>query len=274
MKGQIIKIDRSNYFVSSEGEEYICKSRGVFRKKNIIPVVGDYCLFSKEMLVIEEILPRINSFERPRVSNITQAFIVTSLVSPDFSPCLLDQFLVLLYTRGVRPIICITKEDLVSTEELVKIKKFLEYYESLGYTVVSNREIEKIKKMLKDEVTVFTGQTGAGKSSLLNKIDNRLSLLVGEVSTALGRGKHTTRVVSLYEVSGGKVLDTPGFSLIDFKDLSSEEIKNAFFEFKNYPCVYKDCSHTKELECCVKKAVQEGKILKERYDNYLKFIGR
>ncbi|MCI8548242.1 MAG: ribosome small subunit-dependent GTPase A [Bacilli bacterium] len=274
MKGQIIKIDRSGYYVSSDYSIYVCKSRGVFRNKNIVPIVGDFCLFSKEKLVIEEILPRMNSFTRPKVSNITQAFVVTSLKSPDFSTRLLDQFLILLYIKKVTPIICITKKDLINETEFCSIKKVLDYYEKLGYLVIFNTEIEKIKELLINEVTVFTGQTGAGKSSLLNKIDSHLGLVVGEVSEALGRGKHTTREVSLYEICSGKVLDTPGFSLIEFQDLSIEDIKGAFFEFENFPCVYKDCSHTKEVECCVKKAVLEGKILKERYDDYLKFIGR
>ena len=144
----------------------------------------------------------------------------------------------------------------------------------LGYIVVSNTNIDEIKSLLKDETTVFTGQTGAGKSTLINKLDKNLSLEVGEVSISLGRGKHTTRVVSLYDMCCGKVLDTPGFSLIDFKDVDKEEIKKSFIEFKNFPCLYKDCSHTNEVECSVKEAVRNNKILKERYEDYLKFIGR
>lgn len=274
MHGQIIKIVRDLYHVSCDGSIYPCKCRGIFRKKNIFPVVGDFCIFSKEKLVIEEILPRINAFERPRVANITQAIIVTSLKNPDFSTNLLDRFLVILHHHQVRPIICITKEDLVDSLELVRIREILSYYEKLGYLVVSNTEIDFIKSLLVNQTTVFTGQTGAGKSTLINHIDSSLSLLVGEVSLALGRGRHTTREVSLYEVCDGKVLDTPGFSLIEFKDLSHDEIKNSFIEFQDYPCLYRDCSHTNEVECCVKSAVHDGKILKNRYENYLKFIGR
>ncbi len=274
MIGQIIKIDRNLYYVSYNKETYGCKCRGIFYKNNIDPLVGDFCKFSPEKLLIEEILPRKNSFNRPRVSNITQAIVVISLKNPDFSTNLLDRFLVVLEINKVKPIICITKEDLIDKNTLINIKKILSYYEKIGYLVVSNNDIDKIKSLLKDETTVFTGQTGAGKSSLLNKIDKNLSLEVGEVSLALGRGRHTTREVSLYEVAEGKVLDTPGFSFIDFKEYSIESIKNSFIEFANFPCIYKDCLHTNEKECCVKKAVMDKKILKERYDDYLKFIGR
>ncbi len=274
MKGQIVKIVSDLHYVNCDNETFPCKCRGIFRNKNITPVVGDFCEFSKEKLVIEKILPRLNIFNRPKVANITQAIIVTSLKNPDFSINLLDRFLTILHINNVKPVICITKEDLVEKTKLEKIRNILSYYEQLGYTVTSNTNIDKIKELLKNETTVFTGQTGAGKSTLINKIDENLSLEVGEISLSLGRGKHTTRTVSLYEIASGKVLDTPGFSLIDFNNLDKEQIKNSFIEFKKFPCIYKDCSHTNEIECRVKKAVKDNEILKERYEDYLKFIGR
>lgn len=274
MKGQIVKIVSDLHYVSYENETFPCKCRGVFRNKSIMPVVGDFCRFSKEKLIIEEILPRINIFSRPKVANITQAIIVTSLKNPDFSINLLDRFLIILHINNVKPIICITKEDLIEEDKLEKISEILSYYRELGYTVISNTNINGLKELLKNETTVFTGQTGAGKSTLINKIDERLSLEVGEVSLSLGRGKHTTRTVSLYEIDSGKILDTPGFSLIDFNNLDKEQIKNSFIEFKKFPCIYKNCSHTNEAECRVKEAVRNNKILKERYEDYLKFIGR
>ena len=176
--------------------------------------------------------------------------------------------------NNVKPIICMTKEDLMSDDELKEIYKVLDYYRSIGYTVISNNNIEEIKKILKDKTTVFTGQTGAGKSTLLNKIDRNLALKIGEVSDALGRGRHTTRVVSLYEICGGKVMDTPGFSAIDFMQYDKDKIKDAFIEFKNYNCIYKDCNHTNEVECKVIEAVKNKEILEERYNDYLKFIER
>ncbi len=273
MQGQIIKIVSDLHYVSCNDEVYPCKCRGIFRKEHITPVVGDYVLFSIEKKLIEEILPRKNEFERPKVSNIDQAFIVTSLVNPNFSLNLLDKMLVLMELHNVEAIICITKEDLVSEIELEHIRKTLKYYKSLGYEVVSNREIDKIKALIKGKTSVFTGQTGAGKSTLLNKLNPNWNLETGEVSLALGRGRHTTRVVELFSLFDGKVMDTPGFSALDFNKYSKEEIRDAFIEFSMYPCPFKDCMHTKEKECIVKQEVISNNILESRYTNYLNFIG-
>ena len=273
MKGQIIKISSDLHFISCENEVYPCKCRGIFRKEHITPVVGDYVLFSKEKSLIEEVLPRKNVFERPKVSNIDQAFLITSLKLPDFSTNLLDKFISLMEMNHVEPIICITKEDLVNGNELNKIKEILKYYESIGYKVISNTEIDKIKELLSNKTSVFTGQTGAGKSTLLNKLNPNWNLETGEVSLALGRGRHTTRVVELFEICNGKVMDTPGFSSLEFRNYTKEDIKNSFIEFKKYPCPFKDCNHTNEKECVVKKEVFANNILESRYLNYLNFIG-
>ena len=273
MRGQIVKISSDLHFVNCDDIVYPCKCRGLFRKEHIVPVVGDYVLFNKDKMLIEEVLERKNLFQRPKVSNIDQAFLITSLKLPDFSLNLLDKFIVLMEINKVKPIICITKSDLVSDVQLKEFESILNYYKKLGYTVLFNYELDEIKKLLKDKTTVFTGQTGAGKSTLLNKINPNWNLETGEVSIALGRGKHTTRVVELFEVCGGKVMDTPGFSSLEFSVYSNEDIRDAFCEFKNYLCLYGDCMHTNETECLVKKAVEENNILKSRYDNYLNFIG-
>ena len=273
MKGQIIKISSDLHFISCENEVYPCKCRGIFRKEHITPVVGDYVLFSKEKSLIEEVLPRKNVFERPKVSNIDQAFLITSLKLPDFSTNLLDKFISLMEMNHVEPVICITKRDLLSTNELKEIDKILDYYKNLGYKVIYNTELDKIKELLKDKTSVFTGQTGAGKSTLLNKLNPNWNLETGEVSMALGRGRHTTRVVELFEINDGKVMDTPGFSSLEFKSYTKEDIKNSFREFSKYPCPFKDCSHTNEKECVVKKEVFANNILESRYLNYLNFIG-
>ncbi len=272
MQGQIIKIVSDLHYVSCNGEVYPCKCRGIFRKEHITPVVGDYVLFSIEKKLIEEILPRKNEFERPKVSNIDQAFIVTSLVHPDFSLNLLDKLLILMKLHNVDAIICITKKDLVDEDKYQEVNSLLDYYRGLGYKVVSNQELDKIKKLIQNKTSVFTGQTGAGKSTLLNKLNPNWNLETGEVSLALGRGRHTTRVVELFQIFGGKVMDTPGFSALDFDRYSKEEIRDAFIEFHNYPCPFKDCMHTKEKECVVKKAVLANDILDSRYKNYLSFI--
>jgi ribosome biogenesis GTPase len=273
MKGQIVKISSDLHFVSFEDEIYPCKCRGVFRKEHILPVVGDYVLFNKEEKCITEILPRKNYFLRPKVSNIDQAILVTSLKLPDFSLNLLDKFISLMELHHVEPIICITKKDLLTDEEFTSIEKILSYYKRIGYTVVYNTEPSSILDLLKDKTSVFTGQTGAGKSTLLNKLNPDWNLEVGDVSLALGRGKHTTRVVELFEINGGKVMDTPGFSALEFDGYSKEQIRDSFVEFSMYPCIYKDCMHTKEKECVVKEEVLKNNILESRYLNYLDFIG-
>lgn len=274
MEGQIIKIVSDLHIVSYNGKNYDCKCRGKFRKDKIIPKVGDYVIFDSGKKVIEKILPRKNSFQRPSVANIDQAFLITSLRLPDFSLNLLDKLLVLMELHNVEPIICITKRDLLSTNELEKIDEVLAYYKKLGYQVIYNTDIDKIKKFLNNKTSVFTGQTGAGKSTLLNKLNPDWNLDTGEVSTALGRGRHTTRVVELFEIENGKVLDTPGFSALDFYEYSNEQIRDGFIEFKDYPCIYKDCMHKNEEECRVKIAVNDNNIMKSRYENYLKFIER
>ena len=173
----------------------------------------------------------------------------------------------------VRPIICITKRDLVDDTEFKEYNEVLNYYKEIGYEVVFNTELDKLKEMLSNKTSVFTGQTGAGKSTLLNRLNPEWNLATDEISRALGRGKHTTRVVELFEFMGGKVMDTPGFSSLEFKDYSKEDIRNAFVEFKMYPCPFRDCNHTNERECVVKKEVLENNILESRYLNYLNFIG-
>ena len=274
MKGQIVKILSNLYFVNCEDKIYECHSRGNFRNKNITPVVGDYCVIDEKNNYILEILPRKNFLIRPLVANIDQGLIVTSLKTPDFSTNLLDKLILVMEINKIKPIICITKEDIVSNEIKEEIKDILDYYKSLGYLVFYNYEIDKIKEIFKDKTTVFTGQTGAGKSSLFNKLDPSLNFETGEVSIALGRGKHTTRFVELINLFDGKLVDTPGFSSIDLSIYSKEDIKNSFIEFKKYECRYKDCNHLNEGldECSIKKAVNNQEILKSRYDNYVKFI--
>lgn len=272
MKGQIVKNSSDLYFISCEDKIYPCKCRGIFRKEHITPVVGDYVLFNKDKLLVEKILDRKNYFERPRVSNIDQAFLVTSLKEPDLSLNLLDKFLSLMELNHVMPIICLTKKDLVSDSEWTYFEEIISYYENIGYQVVFNTEIEKIKGLLSGKTSVFTGQTGAGKSSLLNRLNPNWNLEVGEISKALGRGKHTTRVVELFSINDGKVMDTPGFSSLALKNYKKDEIRSSFLEFSFYPCVYKDCTHTNEGECNVKKHVESHDILESRYENYLSFI--
>lgn len=272
MKGQIIKILSNLYFVNNGNQVYECHSRGKFRNDKITPVVGDYVIFDSENNYILEILPRKNYLIRPLVSNIDQGIIVTSVKHPDFSSNLLDKLITVMEHHSIKPILCFSKWDLLSEEETIAMENICAYYQKIGYLVVKNTELDKIKELLKDKTTVFTGQTGAGKSTLMNHLDSSLHLETGEISEALGRGKHTTRHVELIEMYGGKVLDTPGFSSIDFSDLTKEEIRDTFIEFDNYLCPFRDCMHINEKECEVKRNVENGNILASRYENYQKFL--
>ncbi len=271
-KGQIIKNISDSFDVEVDNEIITCKCRGKMRLEKQIPLVGDFVFIDKNKKVIENILKRQNEIIRPNVSNITQGIIVTSFKHPDFSANLLDKLLVELEINKIKPIICMTKKDLIKNKDYLEIKKILDYYENLGYTILYNTEINKVKKVLENNTSVFMGQTGAGKSTLLNKLFKDLNLKTGEISLALGRGRHTTRHVEIIKKDNIKVLDTPGFSALTFDNINKEKIRDAFLEFKKYPCVYQDCMHINELECNVKKAVENKKILKSRYDNFCSFI--
>ena len=148
----------------------------------------------------------------------------------------------------------------------------MKYYTNIGIKVTTNRNLYKLKRYIKNKTLVLTGQTGAGKSSLLNKLDNKLNLATNEISEALGRGRHTTRHVELFKYKTSFIADTPGFSSLDLKTIDKEEIKDSFLEFRNITCEYKDCMHTNEKQCTVKELVNNKKILKSRYENYINFV--
>lgn len=272
MIGQIVKIINEDCFISKDNKIYVCKPRGKLRNNNIFLKVGDYVTFDDKNNYILEQMERTSDLERPSVANIDQAFIITSLKDPMFSSNLLDKLLVVCEINNIKPVICFTKKDLLSNNEFKNMKSIISYYKNLGYVVLFNNQKFKIKRLFKNKTTVFTGQTGAGKSTLLNTLDKTLNFEVGEISKALGRGKHTTRTITLINLFHGKVLDTPGFSSIDLKDYSVEQIKNSFIEFNKYSCPYKDCNHINENDCMVKKAYKNNEILKSRYENYIKFI--
>lgn len=276
MNGIIIKNISNDYTIFSEKKEYICKARGKFRKDKITPLVGDKCIFDPEKKYIIEIEKRKTELIRPPVANIDQAFIITSAKEPDFSSNLLDKLLCIIEYNNIKPIICFTKLDLLNKEEINNIENIIKYYKKIGYQVFKNTEIEEIKKQFKNKKTVFTGQSGAGKSTLLNKLDKNLNLKTNEISQALGRGKHTTRHVELLNLYDGLIADTPGFSSLEFNDMTKEDIRDNFIEFNIYrhECEYKDCMHISEKNCKIKEELEKGNILKSRYENYLKFITR
>lgn len=274
MQGRIIKNISNDYTVQTKtGNVFVCKCRGKFRNMKIIPLVGDEVLFDDENNYILEILPRKNELKRPPVSNIDQVVILTSVKHPNFSSYLLDKLITMIEYNCIEPIICFTKLDLLAEEEIHEIDKIMTYYKKIGYQVYRNTDLEQIKHIFQDKITVFTGQSGAGKSTLLNHLDAQLQLKTSEISYALGRGKHTTRHVELIPLFGGLVADTPGFSALDF-EMDKASIRDQFKEFEMYKeyCKYKDCMHDKEDHCMVKDKVEDGTILKSRYENYIQFI--
>lgn len=272
MQGKIIKIVSNLYTVEIEGKKRECRARGKFRNEKITPLVGDYCKIDTKSQYILEIFPRKNYLNRPMIANIDAALIVTSVKKPDLSLNLLDKMLSIVTLNKIEPIICFSKLDLLSKEEKKEIKEKIKYYKKIGYQVITNQHLHKIKKILKNKTVVITGQTGAGKSTLLNKLDKNLNLKTDEISESLGRGKHTTRHVELFSFKNFYIADTPGFSSLDFNDVTKERIRSSFIEFKNYTCPFKDCMHNKERDCRVKEAVEKEEIAKSRYNNYIDFI--
>ena len=271
MEGLITKILSDKCYIKTDKEVVICGIRGKLRTEKLLPLVGDKVIINKEKKVIEKILPRRNTIRRPSVANITQGLIVASVKNPDLDTNLIDKILVELEYNSIKPIICFTKLDLLDENELEIILEVINYYKKI-YPVYFNTDINSIKNIFKNEITVFIGQTGAGKSTLLNKLDSSLELKTGEISMALGRGKHTTRHVEIIEILDGMLLDTPGFSALEFPNMMKNEIRDAFIEFSSYPCPYRDCMHIKEEDCNVKKAVLEGNIPEFRYQDYLDLV--
>lgn len=273
MQGKIIKQISNDYTVSSNQTNYICKARGKFRNMGLSPLVGDEVIFDEKNLYILKILPRKNSLTRPSISNIDIALIITSLKSPELSTNLLDKLLVIIEFNNIKPIIIFTKSDLLSKEELNQINPIITYYKNL-YEVYMNYQIEEISKLFKNKTCVFTGQSGAGKSSLLNKLMPSLNLKTNEISYALNRGKHTTRHTELISLFDGLVADTPGFSAIEFNGMSKADIRDNFIEFNTYrdECKFRDCFHFHEKQCKIKEKVLDKTILESRYNNYINFI--
>lgn len=271
MRGLIIKNISNDYTVLA-AKEYVCKVRGKIRNLGQTPLVGDYVSFDDVNNYILEIEKRKNELVRPPVSNIDQAFIITSVKEPNLDLNLLDRLITIIEFNNIKPIICFTKLDLLKDEELKYTKEIIAYYKNIGYDVYLNTEIEKIKKSFTNKISIFTGQSGAGKSTLLNKLDN-LNIKTNEISKSLGRGKHTTRHTELLKINDGLVADTPGFSSLSLSSMTKEDIRDQFVEFNKYKesCEYRDCMHVNEENCEIKRQINKN-ILKSRYENYLKFI--
>ncbi|MGP7817554.1 ribosome small subunit-dependent GTPase A [Niallia sp. 01092] len=281
-EGKIIKALSGFYYVLSDGAVTQCRGRGVFRKNKVTPLVGDEVVFQAENETdgyILEVKERKNELVRPPIANVDQAILAFSSVEPDFSTALLDRFLVLVEYNQIDPIICITKMDLTSAEQAEKMKKYAEYYERIGYPVIltsseTDEGIHLFTPYLKGKISVFAGQSGVGKSSLLNAIRPDLELKTDEISSHLGRGKHTTRHVELISIGDGLVADTPGFSSLEFTDLQVEDVNYCFPEIEKTSdnCKFRGCLHLSEPKCAVKAEVDAGLIAEYRYEHYKDFL--
>jgi len=282
-QGKIVKALSGFYYVQDGDHLIQCRGRGVFRKNKITPLVGDEVIYQaendKEGYILE-VYERKNELIRPPISNVDLAILVFSAVEPNFSPSLLDRFLVLIEANDIIPIICISKMDLIEDE---KTKEEVEFYalkyKQIGYDVflISNKQretVQQIVPLLKGKISVVAGQSGVGKSSLLNCLKPDLQLKTSDISTHLGRGKHTTRHVELIEIGQGLIADTPGFSSLEFMNIEANELSDCFPEMreKSVDCKFRGCIHVKEPKCAVKTAVENEQIPSFRYEHYLQFL--
>lgn len=275
--GKIIKGIGGFYYVDCDGEVFECKARGSFRKQGITPLVGDnvnISIFDNSENAIEEILPRKNELIRPPLANLDTLFIVASLVDPKINTLILDNLIAVAEYKKIEPVIVLTKIDLDDSAD-----KYKTIYENAGFNVVlcdntDSRGADEIRTMLGGKCSAFTGNTGVGKSSLLNNIFPSLNLATGETSKKLGRGRHTTRHCELFKTDGGYIADTPGFSSLDFQrceKILKDDLPHCFREFENLLpyCKFSTCTHTCDKGCAVVEAVEQGKISKSRHDSYV-----
>ncbi len=275
--GMIIKGIGGFYYVEVSGTLYECKARGVFRKNAVTPLVGDHVKIVTEenrSALIAEILPRKNFLIRPPVANLDQLVLVVSSCSPRPNTLVIDKMIAAAEDKGISPVLVVSKVDLEEASWLREI------YAPAGFPVIfvssaTGEGVEQVRELLRGKVTAFTGNSGVGKSTLLNLIDSRFQLETGEISQKLGRGRHTTRQVELLPLEGGGyAADTPGFSAIQMERydvVSKEQLPYCFREFLPYlgQCRFPSCSHTCEKGCAVLAAVEEGKISRSRHENYI-----
>ena len=272
MNGKIVCINKFIHKVLLEnGETIDTRTRGKLRQEKVYPVVGDNVIVDINKKTIDKVLERKNYLERPLISNIDKLLIVMSTSIPVFSSYLIDKFILIAKYNNIEPIVIITKTDMISIDYKKEIDEYVKYYKGIGIKVYYNTQIDEIKDEFKNSVVSLCGQTGVGKSTLLNKIHPDLKLKTGEVSEVLGRGKHTTRLVELISMDNGLIADTPGFSSLEL-NIPKKEIRFYYDDF-DATCKYKkSCLHIKEDGCEIIKLVNNRIIPKWRYDNYVKFV--
>ncbi len=277
MRGRIKKALSGFYYVDTGEGIVTCRARGRFRKEGVSPLVGDMVEITASGTegIVDAIEPRRNVFARPAVANIDQLVIVASNAIPRTDPYLIDRMTAIAALKNCEVLLCINKSDLDRADELCAV-----YAQAgLPFVLVSaetGEGVEELRERMAGKLSAFTGNSGVGKSSLLNALDPHFSAQVGEVSQALGRGRHTTRHVELYKLSGGaELIDTPGFSSFDTAELGlelKEKLPETFADFAHYlgGCRFVGCSHTKEKGCAVLAAVKAGEISPSRHTSYLR----
>ena len=278
LKGIVLSNISNLYKVEVNNKIYDCSARGKIKNTDLSPVAGDIVTIElqdeeEKVGVIEDIKERKNYIKRPKMANLSQIILVISMKMPKPDLLLLDKQLVYAEYMNIRPIICLNKIDLENED---RIDKIYELYKSIGYDVIKTNAkeeigVEEIKKCLENNITAFSGNSGVGKSTLINGIMGENITEEGNISHKNKKGKNTTTQVNLYKIKENSyIADTPGFSTFDVNEIEKEELDKYFVEFKDYlnQCEYADCSHIKEERCGIKKGITEGKISKERYDRY------
>lgn len=279
MRGTIVKALSGFYYVDvgTDRDPVACRGRGKLRHNKITPLVGDHVEITATAEgtgMVDEVLPRSNQFQRPMVANMDQLVILASGAIPITDPFLIDRMIALAEYKHCQPIICFNKCDLEPAEDLVELYRKAGF-QAFSISAQTGAGLDQLMGVLEGKISAFTGNSGVGKSSVLNALCPQFGLKVGEVSEKLGRGRHTTRHVELFRVGGGLVADTPGFSAFDVEQMElipKEELERTFREFHPYldQCRFVGCAHVKERGCAVRQAVEQGEIAESRYRSYVR----